>query len=268
MHNSPSAKTLSQGLVKVFGIVLTCLLAASLSSCSGSRSRATCFDCDKEPSRWSQFGFDKLEGTWKGTQAFSQSAVDEKRTRESALPTEVTFLSGKKFLRAYKLETAACGEFPAESVVLLNELWWDRGEKAASNERAFEVFGKGEKDTVIFGRAHVVRGAQGNTCQFTVNSKAIAMNRLALPAVAFTRRLTPNGRALASGNTAEVDVQLEFLNFDGSIRGKEHRFSGKKEKEAPLFFRFVKTKRNIQDSFDSGEWASTEEKVFRLWRTD
>ena len=79
---------------------------------------------------------------------------------------------------------------------------------------------------------------------------------------------TPDGRALASGQTREVDVNFEFLNFEHARVDSEYRFQGKREKEAPLFFRFVKTTRNVSGAFDDGNWHGTEEKLFRLWRVD
>ena len=240
--------------------------ALSLSACSGNQSRATCFDCTTTPSSWSDFSFAKLEGTWRGTLEYSNNAAAAEKPEAKSSPVEVAFLEGKKFLRAYKI--ADCAGFPAEAMVLMNELWWDRASKQPNSVRSFEVFGRSEKDKVIFGRARITRAEAGNSCEFASNEKAIAMNRLALPAVSLSQRLTSDGRALASGNTDEVDVDLEFLNFEHAKSAQAHRFEGKREREAPLFFRFVKTTRRVPNAFSEGEWRATEEKIFRLWRVN
>lgn len=234
--------------------------------CASTGSRATCFDCASTPQRWSDFGFEQLEGTWKGTQDLTINNADAEKLESASKKVEVTFLDGKKFLRLYSLNQDTCKGFPENSMVLVNELWWDRSEKRPSSDRVFEVFSKLGKDEVVFGRAYVTRVKGQNSCEYLTSGKAIAMNRLALPAVSYSRRLTPDGRALASGGTKEVDVNFEFLNFAGAKNADDYQWKGKKEQEAPLFFRFVKTTRVAQGAFDGGEWSGTEERVFRLWR--
>jgi hypothetical protein len=240
--------------------------ALALSACSGTQSRATCFDCTTTPSSWSNFSFTQLEGTWRGTVDHSNNAVTDKQPQSKSSSVEVAFLDGRKFLKAFKIES--CGNFPAEAMVLMNELWWDRASKQPENMRSFEVFGRADKDQVVFGRARITRTKTANTCEFSSNEKPIVMNRLALPAVSLSQRLTNDGRALASGSTDEVDVDLEFLNFEHAKNAERHRFEGKKEREAPLFFRFVKTTRSVPSAFSQGEWRSSEEKIFRLWRVN
>lgn len=249
-------------------ILFAALAAAAVTGCSGAKSRATCFDCTTTPQKWSAFDFPRLEGTWRGTQNVSVNDAGAAKVVTKEKQVEVTFLEGRKFLRAYKIAEGGCAGFPAEAVVLLNELWWDRASAQPSDQRAFEVFGKLEGDKVGYGRAYIKRSPNGNTCEYLANERPIVMNRLALPAVAYSKRLTADGRALASGTTQEVDVSLEFLNFDQAKGASEHRFSGKKEKEAPLFFRFVKTTREVNGAFDDGNWQATEEKLFRLWRVN
>lgn len=253
--------------------VLACILsaalaAAALTGCSGNQSRATCFDCTTTPQKWSDFGFEQLEGTWRGTQHVSTNEASAEKVVTKEKKVEVAFLSGQKFLRAYKIAPESCTGFPAESVVLMNELWWDKSTAQPTDERAFEVFGKAAGDRVTYGRAYVKRAAGAATCAYVGSERPITMNRLALPAVVYSRRLTADGRALASGPTKEVDVNIEFLNFEKAKVDSEYRYQGKREKEAPLFFRFVKTTRNVEGAFDEGNWSATEEKLFRLWRVN
>ena len=272
--------------------VLACILSAALvlaalTGCSETQSRATCFDCTTTPQKWSDFGFEKLEGTWRGIQHVSTNEAAAAKVVTKETPIEVAFLEGKKFLRAYKIAPESCAGFPEEAVVLMNELWWDKSTAQPNDERAFEVFGKASGDRVTYGRAYVKRspaagtppskaskfqqvpgGDTAATCDYVGSERPITMNRLALPAVTYSRRVSQDGRAVASVMTKEVDVNFEFLNFDQAKIDSDYRYKGKREKEAPLFFRFVKTTRNVTGPFDDGNWNATEEKLFRLWRVD
>lgn len=248
-------------------LLLSAFSIAALSGCSGVQSHATCFDCTTTPQKWSQFGFHSLEGTWRGVQDISINEADAEKLVTDKKNIEVTFLEGHKFLNAYRIADGACAGFPNEAVVLTTELWWDRSSAKPKNQRAFEVFGKIETDHVSYGRVLITQTEKGNSCEYSANEKAITMNRLSLPAVALSRRLTSDGRALASGSTKEVDINFEFLNYDNARVSSEYRYTGK-QKEAPLFFRFVKTTREVQGAFDEGEWRGTEEKIFRLWRVN
>ena len=238
-------------------------LVLLLGGCAGSEHRQTCFECTDQPGSWKKFSFNSLEGTWRGTEesALNRNLAADIVRKEKKI--EVSFLEGKKFLRAFKLE--ACEQFPAEAVVLLNELWWGRGSQS-KNERAFEVFGRLPGNKISYGRAFVTRADSGNDCTYQQVSGPVAMNRLALPAVAYSRRLTPDGRVLASGRTKEVDINFEFLAFKNARVPERYAFNGKQGKDnPPLFFRFVKTTRSVASPFDKGEWQQTEERIFRLW---
>lgn len=252
---------------KIINALVFVAISLFLVGCAGSGSRATCFDCTTTPQSWSEFGFEKLEGTWRGTQAITINDAAAAKLQAKTEKVEVTFLDGTKFLRAYNLSNSTCAGFPEKSIVLIHELWWDRGSARKDGARAFDVFSKIDQDEVLFGRAYVSRSKGESHCEYVTSGKQIAMNRLALPAVAYSKRLTPDGRALASGGTTEVDINFEFLNFAGAKNAADYRWQGK-EKEAPLFFRFVKTTRVAEGAFDQGEWQGTEERVFRLWRAD
>lgn len=242
--------------------------ALALSACSGTPTREACFKCTERAQGWEDFGFAKLEGTWRGKQERFNNLAEGKSKRLKPRDIEVAFLEGRKFLNAYRIANSSCGEFPANAVVLMNEMWWGKAGKRA-NERAFEVFGRRDDGNVSYGRAYISRGAT-NTCKYESVIEKVVMNRLALPSVHYSKRITIDGRVLASGETEEVDIGFEFLHYDDAKIKEEYRWLGDRSQASnpPLFFRFVKTKRKVTGPFDTGRWESTEERIFRLWRLE
>ncbi len=251
--------------------ILSIAVVASLglSACAGIERREACFKCTQHAQNWKTFGFEELEGTWRGKQEKFQNSAEGKSKRLKAKSIEVAFLEGKKFLSAYRIPANACGKFPQDAIVLMNELFWDKKVGRRGNERAFEVFGKREGGKVSYGRAFIRRGAV-NTCNYESVIEKVVMNRLALPSVFYTRRLTTDGRVLASGKTSEVDIGFEFLHFDHAKVKDKYRWLGDRSQRTnpPLFFRFVRTERVVEGPYDRGHWQSTEEQVFRLWRLE
>lgn len=250
----------------ILGLAVTAGLG--LAACAGPETREACFKCTERAQGWETFGFEKLEGTWRGKHEEFQNSAEGKSKRLKEQSVEVAFLEGRKFLSAYRIQANACGKFPKESVVLMNELWWGKTGKRA-NERAFEVFGRREDGNVSYGRAFIRRGAV-NTCNYESVIEKVVMNRLALPSVFFSRRMTVDGRVLASGETNEVDIGFEFLHFDDAQIKEKYRWMGDRSQKSnpPLFFRFVKTERMVDGPYDQGHWQQTEERIFRLWRLE
>ncbi len=238
------------------------VLGLFLSGCAGQRLNSLCFECTKMNQSWKSFSFEKLEGTWKGTLntlSDSLAATDERHTEEKI---EVSFLGGRKLLKVYKIPS--CGLFPEESMVFLYELWGKEGKKL-SNRKSFEVFGRRKDGGVSHGRVHITQKENINLCEYTQIKDEITMNRMGLPSIDYSKRLTPDGRVLASGNTKEVYIHFDFLNFRHA-KGRQNPQWQKEDKTyPPLLFRFAKSPYTVKTPFERGEWISKTESVFRLW---
>ena len=238
-------------------------------ACTGPEVRQACHNCPQKTQSWNAFSFEQLEGTWRGTKESLSDDIDGIDSVRKSKSVEVSFLMGDKFLRVYKVDSGTCKGFPKQSIVLLNELWWDKSGKRY-DERAFEVFGKMDADKVSFGRAYI-RRRQGKAaiCSYEQIGRAVPMNRLSLPHVNYSRRMTSNGRVLASGGTEEVDVNFEFLHFAKATIEERYQWKhNDKKTDPPLFFRFVRSTRKVQTPFDHGRWMRTDESLYRLWPVD
>jgi len=259
-----------------------CLLAItifttifSFAACSGKKPRkADCYDCTQEEQSWKKFSWNALEGTWRGSLETLTNEVNAKKKTHKEEKVEMSFVDGKTFLTTKNI--TGCANFPEESVVLQGQVWYgDEKIEAAkvTNHFVYEVFGKLKGDRVSYGRATIEKLNGENICTYQKIGKSVGMNRLAMPAMNFAQRITPNGRVLASGTTPEFEVSLEFLNFEPNRAVKQGFGSGSRmpaaveeQDKPPLFFRVFKISNNITSPYSRGEWTSTKEYLYRLWR--
>lgn len=266
------------------------LIILVLSACSGQKPRAPdCFSCTEQEQSWQGFSWSSLQGSWKGSVETVTNIVTaaKKETKEDAV--EVSFLDGKKFLESKGMTT--CGAFPLQSVVFMGQLWRERDEMtglnlatgkvslppsrsiASEGAKVYEVFGATEDDQVSYGRATFSQVNGQNFCSYAKVAGKFFKNRLALPALTFSRRVSADGRVIASGTTPEYEVSMEFLDFrptaakeafaEKSARRPSSVFSHDKPQ---LFLRVFKIARNVDGAYSRGEWTGTQEYLYRLWR--
>ncbi len=258
---------------KCLGALAIILSGVLIAACSGSKvKKADCYDCTQEEQSWKKFSWNDLTGTWKGSLETLTNEISAKKKDHKEESVELSFVDGQKFLTDKSVKE--CGTFPAQAVVMQGKFWYaDEKNEAKINDFTFEVFGKMDGDRVSYGRATINKVNGTNVCSYQKIGRSVGMNRLELPSMNFSQRMTPNGRVLASGTTPEFEVNMEFINFDPS-RASKQGFTAKARKPAsmeeqdkpPLFFRVFKITNNVSSAFSRGEWKSTKEYLYRLWR--
>ena len=254
-----------------YALLLSLFLVTACSGESGIR-KADCYDCTTENQSWKKFAWQDLEGTWRGSIETVSNELKAKKKDTKQLPAEIRFVAGDKFLATQKVTN--CGSFPATAVVLNGSLWQEN-DKTPPKTQSYEVFGQVGSD-VSYGRVSFTKLNGENVCSYERIGALVGMNRLALPAVHFSQRLTPNGRVLASGtSTNEFEVNLEFLNFDANNakaqvfpKGSRKPASVSVQDNPPLMFRVFKIVNAVHSAYDQGSWQSSQEHIYRLWRAE
>jgi hypothetical protein len=255
-----------QGTKSKLLIAAIAMLTLSLGACSsGNYKKADCFSCTTEAQSWKKFSWSALEGRWTGTVETITNSVTARSKVRKEEKADIIFISGKKFWDSYKITENSCGTMPMDSVVMVGQAW------GSQDQRSFEVFGKAEDDKVIYGRAEIRKVGAGNVCYFKKLGSNVGMNRLGLPAVTFSQRHTANGRRTASGNTPESNVSFEFLNFDPKLAEAKALVKGGRSpssviERAPLFFRSFQIHHESKGAYSDGQWSSTKEYLYRLWK--
>lgn len=245
-------------------MVVVAALTLVLAACGSTGMRkADCWDCVNEAQSWKKFPFEELVGNWKGNiEIVSNDTAKQKKERTEKF-VELRFESIAEF--AEKRKVVACGSLPAEGIVMIGQVWDD-----GSGSRVYEVLGKNSEGGVSYGRA-TVKGAE---CGYREVLSSVGMNRMAFPAVTFSQRKTPNGRVLASGTTPEFEVSFEVLNFErrqmkpaAFADGGRRPMSAEIQDKPPLLLRVFRLNRKVDGPYARGEWTSTEEHLYRLWRS-
>lgn len=255
---------------KCFALVISLFIFAA---CSGGARKPDCFDCTEKNQSWNKFAWKELVGTWRGSMESVSDGSGMKKSRDER-SVEISFVHGTDFLKSYGVRD--CGAFPAESVVVKGVLWMDAN--AAKRNKAdytYEVFGKTDGDGVSYGRAVLEKVNGDLICKYQKVEHALTMNRLGLPAAEFTVRETPNGRVLASGSTPESQMSVEFLNYSPKkavvteiAKGGRAPASLTVKENPPLFLRVFRITNDVRSPYDRGEWKSTQEYLYRLWKTN
>lgn len=286
-----------QGRNKVLAsFIVAATLCLALAACSGKKVRAPdCFDCTEQKQSWDKFSWNQLEGSWKGSLESVTNIVTAAKKEHQEDPVEVSFLDGQKFLSAKNIEH--CGDFPAKSVVFMGQLWrerdkmtgldlasgkivlpQDKGRSLASvkkeaEDKVYEVFGASSEDKVSYGRATISRMNGQNICTYARIGGSFFQNRLALPSLSFTQRVTHDGRVLASGSTPEYEVSMEFLDYRPAgakqvfpVKNARRPAAVEMHDQPQLFLRVFKIARNVTSVYSRGEWTGTQEYLYRLWR--
>lgn len=238
-----------------------------LAGCApNSLLKADCHSCTVEEQEWKDFSWTNLEGKWKGSVETWKNEREAKKKVKQEKPAEMQFFAADTFLKARGV--GSCAGLPANSVVL-NGVFWGNG--IATKE--FEAFVPAEDDRVAYGRVSFEKMNGQDFCQFHRLGRVMGKNRLNLPSVSFTDRALPGGRAIAS-TPNEKEISVEFLRFDS--RGKTakafaadgRRPASKPEAERPVLMIRVFQSESRNLTKDRGELSSTDEQIYRLWKTN
>lgn len=239
-------------------------LAFTLSAC-GSKSILSpdCHSCTSEPQAWQDFGWKELSGKWKGSVETATSAKGQKKSKKEE-KVQIRFLTTQEFFKAHEIE--GCGNLPAESVVLNGVMW-----PSEKTEKVYDAFVPAEEDKVAFARIQVEKLNGKSQCSFRKHGGVLGKNRLDLPVISFSDRGAGVGRGLASLESPEKDVSVEFLRF-AAKDAKPSKFdsasrmpaSAHEKGRPPLMIRTSQLSKVEKESGD--EWLGNEEKIYRLWR--
>ena len=271
--------------------ILVCLFFVA---CSGTKRKADCYNCPETQQSWKKFAWSDLKGVWRGSMESVHNDTSFKEKQKQETPVEIEFVGASEFFATHGVDS--CGlAFPKDAIVLKGVLWLTEEKTkvaqkrtqggrmpagstavAAAKEKEYEVFGPGEKDSVVYGRATIQSHAGTVTCKFEKVEKKLMQNRLGLPAVDFTvREGAHGGRTLASGKpetVRESEFSLEFLNYQPSkpkislAKGTRAPASLTVKDNPPLFLRVFRITNAKGGVYSTGEWQSTEEHLYRLWK--
>jgi hypothetical protein len=242
------------------------LTLISLAGCApNSLLKADCHSCTAEDQAWQDFSWTNLQGKWKGSVETWKNERSAKTKVKQEKPAELQFLSADAFVKAQA--TGACSGLP-ENALVLNGVFWG----TATSTKEFEAFVPAEDDHVAYGRVTFEKMNGKEFCQFHRFGRVMGKNRLNLPSISFTDRALPNGRVIASSPN-EKEISVEFLRFDAktksasAFRKDGRRPSSKVESERPsLMIRVFQSESRV--SKDRGELSSTDEQIYRLWKTN
>lgn len=222
-----------------------------------------CHSCTVEDQEWNDFAWSSLEGKWRGSVETWQNERDTKKRVKTEKVAELQFLPADGFLKSRG--TDSCANLPAGSVVL-NGLFWNTG----SERKEYEAFVPVEEDKVAYGRLSFEKMNGKDFCQFRRYGRVMGKNRLGLPSASFSNAVLPGGRTIASSGS-EREISVEFLRFAKSKPStKDFSADGRRPAAAieaerpPLMLRVFQVQTQVNK--DRGEWRSTEEQIYRLWK--
>lgn len=222
-----------------------------------------CHSCTVEEQEWKDFSWNELTGRWKGFVETTKNQQGAKKSRVEKA-AELTFLTGEQFMNTHG---GSCKGLAKEAVVL-NGLFWEDGK----NSREFDAFVPTEEDKVAYGRISFEKLNGKDLCRFQSFGRVMGKNRLDLPSVSFSDQVVQPGRTIASRTSAD-DINVEFLRFAAKDKptkafSKDGRkpSSVKEQERPPLMFRVFRVTSKVNKN--RGEWSSTEELIYRLWKTE
>lgn len=237
-----------------------------LASCaSKTLLQPDCHSCTVEDQEWKDFSWNSLDGKWRGSVETWKNERDSKKRVKTEKFAELQFLPAETFLKSRG--GVSCAALPAGSLVM-NGLFW-----AGSGEvKEYEAFVPVEDDKVAYGRLSFEKMNGKELCQFRRYGRVMGKNRLNLPAVSFSDSAAP-GRTIANAVPgAEREVSVEFLRYVEPKVTKDFRQDGRRPASAseaerpPLMLRVFQVQTVSNKA--RGEWSSTEEQIYRLWRAN
>jgi hypothetical protein len=249
---------------KLFALTLA---AFALLSCSRSQIMSPdCHSCTAHDQEWDAFAWSALPGQWKGTVEIWRNEKAQAKKSKLDKGVELRILTADAFLKAQG--AASCSSLPANALVVNGLLW----QGASPGQTEFEAFVPVEDEKVAYGRLRFekVNGAQ--VCNFRRIGPVMGTNRLALPIVNFSENGRISARGLASV-VGDTEVSLEFLRFaPAAVKPVAFKAGGRKpasvqeEERPPLMIRVTRTStRNVGER---GQWASSEEMIYRFWKAN
>jgi len=250
---------------RCFAFIATFISAAALTGCSSNElMKPDCHSCTVEDQAWKEFSWNDLVGKWKGSVENLRNSQATAKKIKTDKPAELNFVKAETFLQAWGGE---CKGLPTNAVVL-NGVLWEGGVGA----KEYEAFVPVEKDKVAYGRVSFSKLNGQGFCQFRRLGRVMGKNRLDLPSVDFSDRAVTGGRTIASVDDHQ-DMSVEFLRFVGtdpatkSFTSDGRRPSSVKDQERPpLILRVFRI--STKTGGDRGEWSSTEEYIYRMWKTN
>jgi hypothetical protein len=248
-----------------YGRYVLSVLALSLTACSSNElMKPDCHSCTVEDQQWKDFSWNDLVGKWKGS---VETLRNEKRTTKkmkSEKMAELNFVNADTFLQAWGGE---CKGLPKNGVVLNGVLW-----EGGAGAKEYEAFVPIEEGKVAYGRVSFDKVNGQGFCHFRRLGRLMGKNRLDLPSVDFSDRALTSARQVASVGSEQA-MSVEFLRFAPSdavakaFTPDNRRPSSVKERERPpLMLRVFRV--STHTGGERGEWNSTEEAVYRLWKAN
>lgn len=243
--------------------ILVLLVFTFVSGCSQKKLIPSCLECPHQKQQWDDFAWDALEGHWQGTIEVDIDRMSDTKKKRRWQKVDFKVVSQEAFAGK------GCTALPLQAKVVMHETWTMKKRKS---EQVFEVFAREAKNHVSYGRLVLEK----DKCSYIKFPGALSMNLMEMPAKRFTQKLRPDGRMLASGVTPEVEVDLEFLRFAAEAADEKVALTDAKhfrgpasampKEYAPWMFRVVKTVKHLDKPFARGEWAATEEYIYRMWK--
>lgn len=247
---------------KCFAILTTLILAGCASK---TLLQPDCHSCTVEDQSWKDFSWNTLEGKWRGEVESWKNERNSKNKARNTVAAELQFMSGEQFLQARGANE--CAALPKGSLVL-NGLFWG----GMPGAKEFEAFVPAEEGKVAYGRLSFERMNGKDFCQFRRYGRVMGKNRLSLPAVSFSDSVLPGGRVIASAPNTEKEISVEFLRFvqpqvAADFPKGSRRPAAAAEAERPSLMIRVFQVQTLNNK-SRGEWSSTEEQIYRLWRAN
>jgi hypothetical protein len=223
-----------------------------------------CHSCTVEEQVWKDFSFATLDGKWKGSVETWKNERDSKKRVKSEKVAELQFLSGDEFTKS---RGVTCAGLPTGSLVMNGLLW----ETASGPGKEYDAFVPVEEDKVAYGRLTFEKMNGKDLCQFRRYGRVMGKNRLNMPSISFTDSVLPAGRNVASV-ASEREISVEFLRYvqpktSAVFQANSRRPASAADAERPALMLRVFQVQTVTNK-DRGEWSSTEEQIYRLWKAN
>lgn len=231
--------------------------------CSTPKLIPTCLECPHHVQKWDEFAWDQLEGNWVGSIEVDIDRLTDTRKRRKWKKISFEVVTDKHFA------ASNCKGLPSPAKIIKHETWT---QKKYRGQQVYEVLAKKGENSVSYGRLIFSGNKNNRECRYHPFGGTFVRNLIEMPAKRFTQRLTPDGRMLASGVKPELEVDFEFLRFETENAPKMSSVEFRKpasqlpNNQAPWMFRVIKTTKHLDKPFATGEWAATEEYIYRMWK--
>jgi hypothetical protein len=248
------------------GFVLTATAMLALAGCSSKELlKADCHSCTVDDQEWTEFAWGELTGHWRGSVENLSNVKGQLKKEKKEQKAEFTFVQAADFFKARG--GSSCTTLPGNSVVM-NGLFWESG----SGAREYEAFVPVDDNKVSYGRISFEKVNGQELCHFRHYGRVMGKNRLNLPSISFSDRAVNPGRSLASVG-ADEEISVEFLRLvpeketHVGFQGEGRRPAATDQAERPqLMLRVFRV--TTKTDGKRGEWSSTREYIYRLWKME